>query len=574
MSDEKLLKQKLTAIDKQDYGNYQSLLGSYDFSLFKLIVQQIPKDPYAPPHTGIYRIQVQRSDERIINLKINSKVQLIAFADYLARVFYDASERISKGLRGTGFSGLITLNQPGQAILERNNVVISDDLIEVRCFIGLPGEGRKVTADIAEHMLLTELPEIVEASLLKKNIDFDALQNHIETAEDADYLRNKLDSLGLIAFIANDSILPRESGRSDKPMSDKRTIIPFIAPESLSLEIELPHAGGVRGLVIKKGVTLIAGGGYHGKSTLLNTLETGIYNHIPGDGREYCVSSNKTAKVRAYSGRRVIKTDISAFINNLPFDQDTTSFSTANASGSTSQAVNIVEAIEVGAEILLMDEDTCATNFMIRDSKMQQLVNKSDEPITAFIDKVKQLYLEKDISTILVLGGVGDYFDVSDHVIQMINYQPFDVTDRAHQIATDSPTKRLFESEGIPLHIHERIPLANSIVPVNEYGKFSVYAKEVHRLYFGKNAVDLTDVEQLIELSQTKAIGYAIEYAKKHMDDKKTLREVVERVVTDIEKNGLDVISDKISGHFACFRAFELAFAMNRLGDFDVTQKR
>ncbi|MCK4863823.1 MAG: ABC-ATPase domain-containing protein [Gammaproteobacteria bacterium] len=574
MSDEKLLQQKLTVIDKQDYANYQSLLGSYDFSLFKLIVQQIPKDPYAPPYTGIYRIQVQRSDDRIINYNINSKVQLVAFADYLARVFYDACERISKGVRGTGFSGLITLNQPGQAILERNNVVINDELIEVRCFIGLPGEGRIATADIAEHMLLTELPEIVEASLLKKNIDFVALQKHIETAEDADYLRNKLDSLGLIAFIANDSILPRESGRSDKPMSDKRRVIPFTAPESLSLEIELPHAGCVRGLVIKKGVTLIAGGGYHGKSTLLNTLETGIYNHVSGDGREYCVSSNKTAKVRAYSGRRVIKTDISPFINNLPFEQDTISFSTANASGSTSQAVNIVEAIEIGAEILLMDEDTCATNFMIRDSKMQQLVNKSDEPITAFIDKVKQLYREKGISTILVLGGVGDYFDVSDQVIQMINYQPFDVTDRAHQIAADSPTKRLFESEEIPLHIHERIPLANSIVPVNEHGKFSIYAKEVHRLYFGRNVIDLTDVEQLIELSQTKAIGYAIEYAKKYMDNKKTLRDVIEQVVFDIEDKGLDVISDKISGHFAMFRTFELAFAMNRLGDFDVMQKR
>ena len=573
MLDKDILKQKLIAIDKKDYGNYQSLLGSYGFSLYKLIIQQIPKDPYAPSHTGLYRIQVQRNDERIINLKIDSKVQLVAFADYLARNFYDASERISEGIRGTGFSGLITINQPGQAILERNNVVITDELIEVRCFIGLPGEGRIITADIAEHMLLTELPEIVETSLLKKNIDLDALQKHIKTAEDADYLRNKLDSLGLIAFIANDSILPRESGSSDKPMFDEHAVVPFIAPESSSLEIELPYAGCIKGLAIKKGVTLITGGGYHGKSTLLNALETGIYNHIPDDGREYCVSSNKTAKVRAYSGRRVIKTDISLFINNLPFDQDTTSFSTENASGSTSQAVNIVEAIEVGAEILLMDEDACATNFMIRDSKMQQLVNKADEPITTFIDKVKQLYLEKDISTILVLGGVGDYFDVSDQVIQMIDYQPFDVTDRAHQIAADSPIKRLIESEDNPMHIHERIPLANSIVPINAHGKFSIYAKEVHRLYFGENVIDLTDVEQLIELSQTKALGYAIEYAKKYMDDVKTLREVIERVVFDIEEKGLDVISDKISGHFAYFRTFELAFAMNRLKDFDVMQK-
>ena len=572
MLDRKSLKLKLSSIDNQDYVGYQSLLGSYDFSLFKLIIQQIPKDPYAPPHTGIYRLQVQCSDERIINFNMSSKVQVIAFADYLARHFYNASKRISDGIRGTGFSGLVTINQPGQAILERNNVVITDDLIEVRCFIGLPGDGRLITSDIAEQMLFTELPAIVEASLLKENIDKAALQKHIETAEDADFLRNQLNSLGLIAFIANNSILPRESGTSDKPMSDTHAIA-FTAPESLSYEIELPHAGSVKGLGIKKGITLIAGGGYHGKSTLLNTLETGIYNHIPGDGREYCVSSNQTAKVRAYSGRRVIKTDISPFINNLPFNQDTTSFSTENASGSTSQAVNIVESIEAGAEILLMDEDTCATNFMSRDSKMQQLVNKEDEPITTYIDKVKQLHLEKNISTILVLGGVGDYFDVSDHVIQMINYQPFDMTDRAHQISADSPIKRLVESDAKPIQIHERIPLATSIVPINEHGKFSIYANEIHRLTFGNNVIDLTDVEQLIELSQTKALGYAAEYAKKYMNNKTTLYEVVERVVTDIEEKGLDVISDKISGHFARFRSFELVFAINRLRSLDVTQK-
>lgn len=572
MLDKNILKKKLASIDDQDYASYQALLGAYDFSLFKLIVQQIPKDPYAPPHTGIYRIQVQRSDDRIINLDIGSKVQEIAFADYLSRCFYDASDRISKGIRGTGYSGLITINQPGQTILERNSVVITDEIIEVRCFLGLPGKGRKVTAGIAEQMLLTELPEIVKESLLSRNINKEVLQMHIETAEDAENLRTKIDSLGLIAFIANDSILPRESGTSDKPMSDK-TAITFTAPESLTQEIELPNAGRIKGLAIPKGVTLITGGGYHGKSTLLSTLETGIYNHIPGDGREYCVSSVKTAKVRAYSGRYIVKTDISSFIHNLPFHQETTSFFTENASGSTSQAANIVEAIEAGAEVLLMDEDTCATNFMIRDIKMQQLVNKEDEPITTYIDKVRQLYLEKNISTILVLGGVGEYFDVSDRVIQMINYKPQDVTSRAHHIANTSPTKREVEGKAYPIHIHERIPLPNSIIPLNEYGKSAIYAKEVHRLNFGKYVIDLTDLEQLMELSQTKALGYAIEYAKKYMDNKATLREVVERVVTDIEENGLDVISDKVSGNFAWFRDLELSFAINRLRGFDVIQK-
>jgi len=572
MLNSNILKLKLTAINGQDYAGYQSLLGTYDFGLFKLIIQQIPKDPYAPPHTGIYRIQVQRNDNRIISLKIESKVQKIACADFLARHFFDASQKISKGIRGTGFSGIITINQPGQAILERNSVVIRNDIIEIRCFLGLPADGRKIISEIAENMLFNELSDIVSKSLLNENIDQKALKKHIDVAEDAEYLRNELNSLGLIAFIAENSILPRESGTSDKPMSDK-SVIPFSAPDSLMKEIELPYAGKIKGMGVPKGITLITGGGYHGKSTLLNAMEVGIYDHIPGDGRELCVSNAQTVKIRAYSGRYVVKTDISPFIKNLPFQKDTISFCTENASGSTSQAANIIEAIEVGAEVLLMDEDTCATNFMIRDSKMQQLVNKEDEPITTFIDKVKQLYLEKNISTVLVLGGVGDYFDVSDQVIQMINYRPLDMTSQAHKIADMFPAKRKVEDEAYPFQSRERIPISESIDPLNEYGKFAIYAKEVHRLNFGKQVIDLTDLEQLIELSQTKALGFAIEYAKKYVDKKTPLREVVHRVIKDIDENGIDVISDKISGHFAWFRKFELAFTFNRLRGFDVIQK-
>ncbi len=572
MLNSNILKQKLAAIDGQDYAGYQSLLGTYDFNLFTLIIQQIPKDPYAPPHTGIYRIQVRRKDHCIIRLKIESKVQRIVCADFLARYFFDSSQRISKGIRGTGFSGIITINQPGQAILERNSVVITDDIIEIRCFLGLPADGRKIISKIAENMLFNELPKIVNESLLHENIDHEALTAHIEVAEDAEYLRNKLHSLGLIAFIADNSILPRESGPSDKPMSNK-SAIPFSTPDSLMKEIELPHAGKITGMGVPKGITLITGGGYHGKSTLLNALDVAIYDHIPGDGRERCVSNAQTVKIRAYSGRSVVKTDISPFIKNLPFQKDTTSFCTENASGSTSQAANIIEAIEVGAEVLLMDEDTCATNFMIRDSKMQQLVNKEDEPITTFIDKVKQLYFEKNISTVLVLGGVGDYFDISDLVIQMKNYQPLDMTSEAHKIAELFPAKRKVEDEAYPFHIRERIPVSESIDPLNDYGKFTIYAKETHRLNFGKQVIDLTDVEQLMELSQTKALGYAIEYAKKIMDKEMSLRDIVNRVTKEIDEHGIDVISDKISGHFAWFRALELAFTLNRLRGLDAIQK-
>jgi predicted ABC-class ATPase len=567
-----MLRQKIIAIDGHDYAAYQSLINTYDFNLFSLRIQQIPKDPYAPPHTGIYRIRVKRSDKRIISLNIENKIQNIACSDFLARRFFYICQEMSNGIRGTGYSGLITINEPGQAILERNNIIITDDNIEIRCFLGLPAEGRKINSQIAQSMFFNELVSIVEEVLLSKNIDQIKLREHISVAEDTDFLRNRLDSLGLIAFIAENSILPRKNGVCDKPLINQ-SIISFSSPESLKIEVILPHAGKLIGMGIPKGITLITGGGYNGKSTLLRTLEAGIYNHIPGDGREYCVSNLQTVKIRAYSGRSIVKTDISPFINNLPFNKDTTTFSTENASGSTSQAAGIIEAIEVGVEVLLMDEDTCATNFMIRDTKMQQLVIKADEPITTFIDKVKQLYSKKNISTVLVLGGVGDYFDICDLVIQMKNYKPLNKTFKAHEIAKLSPNKRKIEDEGYPFGIHNRVPVLNSIDPYNSYGKLTIYAKETHQLNFGSQVIDLTDLEQLKELAQTKALGFALEYAKEKMKDGVTLNDLVHNITQEIDSNGIDIISDRISGHFACFRAMELAFVINRFRGLMVFQK-
>jgi predicted ABC-class ATPase len=405
-----VLKYKLESINEKDYGAYQSLKGEYDYSQFKLLIDQIPKDPYAPPHTGIYRVIVKNNFINQFNYIFNTKISEIAFRDFLARNFYNATVKNSKGRRGTGNSGIITIAKPGQAILERNSVIVNKEIIEVRFFIGLPANERKINSQICKVMLFEELPEIIALALFPENLDMRGLEQHIKTAEDAECLRSRLESLNLVAFIADNSILPRKSGISDEPL-DRNRVFPFKSPESLRVEIDLPHSGKTKGMGIPKGITLIVGGGYHGKSTLLNAIEMGIYNHINGDGREKCISDFSTIKIRAYNGRYIEKVDISTFINHLPLQKNTTQFSTDNASGSTSQAASIMEAIEVGTNVLLMDEDTCATNFMIRDQKMQKLVEKDDEPITTFIDKVESLYLNKGISTILVSGGIGDYFE-------------------------------------------------------------------------------------------------------------------------------------------------------------------
>jgi len=565
------LQKKITSLDGQDYGAFQSLIGTYDFEQFALIIDQIPKDPYAPPHTGIYRVQFPLDDTVIESNMIDSRLGEIACRDFYARQFFHNSTKIAGKRRGPGYSGIITINEPGQAILERSSVVINENSLEIRCFVGLPASKRNIKAKLAIKMLLEELPEIVSLSLHRDHTDIDQLLSHIHSARDAEFLREKLPDMGLVAFIADGAILPRESGISDRAMN-KDSVIPFKSPESLKIEIDLPHAGKTTGMGIPQGITLLTGGGYHGKSTLLQAIEMGVYNHIAGDGREQCVSLTETVKVRSYSGRHVVKTDISPFIRNLPFREDTSAFSTENASGSTSQAANIIEAIEVGAKVILMDEDTCATNFMIRDMYMQKLVKKSDEPITSYIDKIRQLYVEKKISTILALGGVGDYFEVADHVIQMIKYHPQDVSTQAKEIIQQYPTKRVKEDVEYPIQPKARIPIAESVDPTSEYRKWRLYTTEVKTLHFGRNKIDLTDLEQLIELSQTKAIGFSMLYARKYMDGKRTLKQVIDLVMADLEENGLDILQEKISGHFAQFRSFELAFALNRMRSFSVKQ--
>jgi predicted ABC-class ATPase len=571
MNNKTVLKQKIYSIENKDYEVYQSLIGEYEFGTYQLLINQIPKDPYAPPHTGIYRIRLAMGEELMTGAVKKIRIRETAFRDFFARRFYTESSNISKSRRGTGYSGVITLDRPGQVILERSSVVIDKSIIEVRFFIGLPANGRRINAKLAEEMIFEELPEIVSKSLLTENLDEDELLKHIEAAEDAEILRALLSDLNLVAIIANGSVLPRESGASDRPLENS-SVVPFVSPERLQVEIELPHAGVVKGMGIPKGVTLIVGGGFHGKSTLLKAIEQGIYNHVPGDGREFCVSDYNTVKVRSYSGRYVEKTDISTFISNLPYQKDTTDFSTSNASGSTSQAASIIEAVELGATILLMDEDTCATNFMVRDWKMQKLVVKEDEPITAFIDKVRQLYEEKGVSTIIVSGGVGDYFTVSDTIIQMKSYVPHDVTNKARKLADNVAGERAHENANKAIHFKERFPDPVSINPYNNYGKKSIYAKERERFVFGNETVDLSDIDQLIELSQTKALAFSLDYLKIYADGKTSLKQILDKVMGQLAEKGLDIIFPNISGHFAWFRSFELGFALNRLRSLRVKQ--
>lgn len=564
------LRNLLRRIDGRGYKAYKDIRDVYDFGAFTLIIDHVQGDPYAAPSR--VRVRVPQVKACFPEDTFHNRSREKALRDYLTRQFFKAARKFCRGDRGIGKSGEIAIDRPGQEVLERTSAFVTKEYVEARFVMGLPAFGRKIAGRDAEAMFFEELPRIVDGALFFGQLSALDLYEHIKTSEDADFLREGLEGHGLVAFVADGTILPRASGVDQRPLSTG-TVVPFESPSSLRVEMELPNHGKVSGMGIPKGVTLIVGGGYHGKSTLLRALELGIYNHIPGDGRERVVTSSDTVKIRAEDNRRIEKVDISPFIVNLPFGQDTRSFATEDASGSTSQAANIMESLEMGASVLLIDEDTSATNFMIRDRRMQELVSKDREPITPFIDKIRQMYRDLGVSSILALGGSGDYFDVADHVICMIEYTPHDLTERAHAIARAYRTERTAEGGDSFGDIRERIPLGGSFDPRRGKRDVKISSRGLQSIEFGTHRIDLGAVEQLVDTSQTRAIGDAIHYATGYMDGKGTLKEIVDRVLQAIEAGSLDILGPWPAGDYAAFRGLELAAAINRLRTLAVRQK-
>lgn len=568
MKDRQWLKQRLIELDGYGYGDYRSIRGHYGFtdasSAFNLSLNYVQRDPFAAP--SLVCLQVSQKVAGFPVRWITEYAAQTAIADYLTRQVAQVAQSLQKE-RGSGKSGQIKIAAPSQAVIRRTAIWINSNGIEARLTVGLPALGRRIAGKAAATLLCDSIPQIVSRCLRYSALDAAEMERYIQTFQDAEALRHQLAQRGLVAFIPEGACLPRRSGVDERPLASGAVFI----PPSEKVKLQTPHSGEIKGLGIKAGVTLIVGGGYHGKSTLLKAIEQGIYNHVPGDGRDRTVSHPDTIKLRAEDGRSVSGVDISPLINRLPGDRSSRSFSTANASGSTSQAAGLIEAIEAGAKVLLIDEDTAATNFMIRDRNMQALISKDKEPITPFIDKVRQLYDDYGISTILVMGGSGDYFSVADTVIAMENYQPRIVTEQAKAIAQADPNQR--RSEGGENFIKSGSPLAARAIlpdslPPQKDGRSPKIKALKDKMILGYEEIDLRAVEQIVEVHQVKAIAQAIVYAQRHyFDAKKPLSEVLDCVMEDIAKGGLDALDEdeRRWGDLAMFRRFELAAAINRL---------
>lgn len=558
------LREALKRIDGKGYKAYKDIQGEYRFPAFSLMIDYVQGDPFASPSR--IRVRMAQSKAQYDPEWYRTPRRQVALKDFIARRLAAVIQREKPPIGGTGKSGLIAVDRPGQTVLDRTAVVVTPDDVEARLSVGLPASGRRILGRQATQLLLDVIPSLISKSLPASALDIERLDRHLKLADNQEAIRAHMRQRGWISFVANGSLLPRESGVSDRPLTGKR-VIRFQSPPSLEQEIAIPHGPPLKGMVLPRGVHLIVGGGYHGKSTLLKAIEQGVYDHIEGDGREYVLTDCSAVKIRAEDGRRVEKVNISPFINHLPFGQETTRFSTEDASGSTSQAANIIEALEMGCRCLLIDEDTSATNFMIRDGRMQRLVAKDREPITPFIDRVRQLSEEQGVSTILVLGGSGDYFDVADTVIMMDEYVPYDVTSKAHQIVQQMGRTRQMESGDTFGLITSRIIAASSF-QAHRGKKERVGAKHLHHIIYGQTDVDLSALEQLVDTSQTRAIAEMMRCLAKRMDGRTPLKDIIDQLYEQIEREGLDSISlyrGTHPGDLALPRPHELAGAVNRL---------
>ncbi len=576
MKNSEELRQQLRSINRKSYPAYKGLKSLYHFGNYILSIDHVQGDPFASPsHVSI---QISHKDAGFPVEYYKDTLTGTTLCDYLTRQFEKQVRQYSFRAKGSGKSGLLTVSHCGQEVLSRTACEITEKGITARFFVGFPANGRTINATELEKILFDFLPVCIQKSFFYSSLNAKELQNYIELAEDQEFIRQTLPAKNLCAFIADGSILPRESGISSRPM---KASVPFTSPDSLRISINLPHKGKITGMGIPKGITLIVGGGYHGKSTLLNALELGVYNHIPGDGREYVITDATAVKLRSEDGRFIKDVDISMFINDLPNKKDTRCFSTLDASGSTSQAAGIVESMEAGSHLFLLDEDTSATNFMVRDAFMQQVIQREKEPITPFLERAEDLYKKAGISTILVAGSSGAFFHIADTIIQMDNYVPKDITASVKKLCCQYPLPSVSVTDFQLPHSHRimsRPAESSKRLRHNSRGNHSDSdATRPERLKtrisgtdsfsLGKQKIDLRYTEQLIDTEQTAALGLLLKYAVEHLaDGRRTLPEIVQFLWKNLSSHGLSFFTEnqKISCGYAIPRIQEIYACLNR----------
>ncbi|GAB7360988.1 hypothetical protein MBLNU230_g0971t1 [Neophaeotheca triangularis] len=562
----------LRSVDGQSYPAYKQLLGKFTHQGpdFTLAVDHVQGDAYAPPSR--VRAIMPWNQTGFPSDYLQNQVRRIALGDYVTRMAtaFIRGQHLDQGNAGSGWSGpkggAFNINAAGQEVLPRTSAVITgEETIELRFTVALPAAGRSCLGQQAFQILGVNLVKLVSQSLLHSNLDQAALRKHVISVENQHHLRNQLQAKGLIAFVANGSILPRASGASSAPM--KSNVVPFESPKEHKVTMTLNDGTKVTGMGIPKGITLLTGGGFHGKSTLLEAIELGVYDHIPNDGRELIVSDPAAVKIRAEDGRSVTGIDISPFIRKLPGGKDTKQFTTTDASGSTSMAANIQEALEAGSTTLLIDEDSSATNLLVRDQRMQKLIQ--NEPITPLVSKVRALYAQHGVSTIMVVGGLGDWLSVADHIICLDSYLPRSLKSEAEAVLAEYPvqlhqdeTYGTLPSRSVQLQLPgDKPPLASSkhFISVKPAIKDPVSDPSA-----AADGIDLSGLDQIVEVGQARTVAHCLQTTRKATEFQAIS---LPSLLAEVEK---DVSLDKClpgslqNGDLVAARRFEIAAVLSR----------
>lgn len=594
MRSDRDLQRELERIDRRGYPAYKDVCGQYDFGDFVLSIDHVQGDPFASPSSMSVRVP-----NEVLHIPAglwDEAHRRTALEDVLLRRFSRALAACSMRAGGSGKSGVLATTRPGQEVLARSACEVRGGAVTLRFEAGLPAHGRTVDGRAAAKMLLDYVPECVERTLFVDDGLLDQAWAAVELADDQRAAREQMEASDLVAFVANGSILPRESGVSQRPL---KSALAFEAPAEQRVVLDLPHRGKVAGMGIERGVTLIVGGGYHGKSTLLRALQDGVYNHVAGDGRELVLTDSTAVKLRAEDGRAVSGVDISLFIRDLPDGRDTSRFSTVDASGSTSQAAATVEAWEAGARALLIDEDTSATNFMVRDALMEAVVAREFEPITPFVERVRDLWERAGVSSIIVAGSSGAYFSVADAVLQMDRYRVHDITAHARAVCMELEAPATPRAAGFTLPAGNRAIAVAPVAPGTDsargdrggrddrggrgarggYGgrgagrgprpdRIKVRTSGCEELQVGQGSADVRLVEQLVDPCQARALAQLVRMGaqKGILVQGKPVAKAVDELMALLGREGWRALAehDYVACGLALPRPQELAAVLNR----------
>jgi len=575
----------LASIDGQPFHNIQKLRGSYRFPRFELSFIKMQGSPGANP-ASIASIKLALQDSKIPEEFFKTMGCKLAVADFLIRRFRHGINKFAQQNRGKDGSGSFSTIALSQKMLIRDSVLFGDEAVYLRFITSLPAKrqgGGVFDAEQAWIMFSQELTAIVDATFFYQHYEEKTrtlLQQFVNVQKTRAEILQFIRQHDLIAFIANGVKLPRQSGVDDRPAMDE-SVKTFQSPASLQIKIPLADGRDIIGMGIKEGITCITGGGYHGKSTLMQAILTGVYAHIPGDGREYVVTREDAFFIRAEEGRNIRNVDISPFIGDLPNGLKTACFSSDNASGSTSQAANIVEAIESGSRLLLFDEDTCATNFLVRDELIKKILDGAQEPIKPLYSTVRSLWEKHHVSMIFVVSGLGYFLQKADTCLLMDNYRCEDITakvrDRLGPIAAENIpihdfaiSRRLATDNFDPAYVNQRL---NKTLPK----RIKDLRNAPRQLEYGMDLINLEAVAQIAEAPQVLAIGYCLlalrTQLKQSGDRPETIRFWINWLENKINKHGLDCLQPDYPGTLSMPRKYELAAAINRIRSLRIFQE-